>query len=99
MTAHTPGKYVMEGELNGKPFTRVFVAYDDYVALKALHDDLLAAAKQLASECAECGGTGIADSFVDNVPGDITKGVRPVKSDCDACANLRAVIAKSEGSE
>lgn len=89
MTAHTPGKYVMEGELNGKPFTREFVAIEDYTAMKAIHDDLLEIVKRSASECAECGGDG-------RVLVTINAGDAEYE-DCGSCADIRAVIAKAEG--
>lgn len=66
--------------------------------LIAAAPDLLALAHQYASECAECNGTGTADAWEDNVPGDITKGVHATTMDCEDCADIRAVIAKAEGS-
>ena len=52
---HTPGHYVMEGTVNGKPFTREFVAIEDYNKLQGHYTALLALAKQYASECADAG--------------------------------------------
>ena len=48
--------------------------------------DLLALAKRYASECAECGGTGIARDPDTNMGGP-----------CPDCADIRAVLAKAEG--
>ena len=52
------------------------------MSLIAAAPDLLALAKQYASECSECSGTG--RFWVVNRP-------------CPACADIRAVIAKAEG--
>ena len=87
--AHTPGHYVMEGTVNGKPFTREFVAIEDYNALQAHYADLLAFAKRYASECGTCSGTA-------RILVTVNAGV-PEYDDCGACADIRAAIAKAEG--
>lgn len=51
--------------------------------------DLLALAKQYASECSECGGHG-------GILVTVNAGVLEY-DDCDACADIRAVIEKAEG--
>ena len=60
--------------------------------LIAAAPDLLALAKKYASECAWCSGTGT----IEHVPFD--NGVSST-SKCIQCADIRAVIAKAEGSE
>ena len=55
---HKPGHYVMEGTVNGKPFTREFVAIEDYNALQEHYAALLSLARQYAGECSGCDGTG-----------------------------------------
>lgn len=60
--------------------------------LIAAAPDLLALAKQYASECSWCSGTGT----IEHVPFD--NGVSST-SKCIQCADIRAVIAKAEGSE
>ena len=57
------------------------------MALIAAAPDLLALAKQYASECSGCDGTG--DEELPEQPG--------IVSQCVACADIRAVIAKAEG--
>lgn len=69
------------------------------VRLIASSPELLELAKDYAGECADCDGTGIADTWEDNVPGDITKGVHKATIDCPQCADIRAVIAKAEGAD
>ena len=98
---HTPGHYVMEGTLNGKPFTREFVAIEDYNTLQAHYAALLALAKRCASECSECGGTGavqVCCGSPDQSGSDdeVCCGV-PDTEPCGACADIRAVIEKAEG--
>ena len=96
--AHTPGPWRVGGNY-------VF-AQDGFVALVgcvhrtpaegdanarliAAAPDLLALAKRYASECRECDGEGrILVTFND----------REAEYDsCDACADIRAAIAKAEG--
>ncbi len=84
--AHTPGHYVMEGTLNGKPFTREFVDIEDYNALQAHYADLLALAKRYARECGTCEGRGFCIEPIDHE-----------EIDCNDCADIRAVIEKAEG--
>jgi hypothetical protein len=55
--------------------------------LIAAAPDLLALARQYAMECSECDGTGREE--LPEQPGIVT--------DCPACADIRAVIAKAEG--
>ena len=94
--AHTPGHYVMEGTVNGKPFTREFVAIEDYNALQAHYADLLAFAKRYASECGTCGGTGVKLVWAANADhNDAWDHSEP----CAACADIRLVIEKAEGGE
>lgn len=57
-----------------------------YLAEHARVADLLALAKQYASECSECGGSGISVSDVDGDEGN-----------CLDCADIRAAIAKALG--
>ena len=93
---HTPGHYVMEGTLNGKPFTREFVAIEDYNTLQAHYAALLALAKRCASECGTCGGTGVKLVWAANADhNDAWDHSEP----CDACADIRAAIEKAEGGE
>jgi len=54
-----------------------------------LRDKLL----ELAAACTECHGTGLSTGFEDIDPDDITKGCRQVTSECDACADIREVLA------
>ena len=55
-------------------------------ALFAAVPDLLALAKQYASECADCDGTGV-------IPASGVEG--SADADCVACAHIRAAIAKA----
>ena len=57
--------------------------------LIAAAPDLLALAKQYASECGECNGTGEVD-------GDPERDSY-ARVNCPDCADIRAVIAKAEG--
>lgn len=60
--------------------------------------DLLALARQLASECAECGGRGFIhceDGVIGRGPDDVT----PTRYHCEDCYDIRSVIAKAEGRE
>jgi len=52
--------------------------------------DLLALAKQYASECSECGGHGLRRRL--DTDGTLIDDV-----ECDDCADIRAAIAKAEG--
>ena len=64
--------------------------------LIAAAPDLLALAKRYASECSECGGTGVKLVWAENVDhNDAWDHSEP----CDACADIRAVIEKAEGRE
>lgn len=65
--------------------------------LIAAAPEMLQMLRELLPECGECEGSGRMGAFVDNVPGDITKGVHEVEIDCDQCADIRALIAKAEG--
>lgn len=62
-------------------------AYRD--RLRALNAELLAAVKKTVSECAECSGTG---RFCFVRPDD-----GPHDEPCEACADLRALIARARG--
>ena len=58
--------------------------------------DLLALAKRYASECGTCGGTGVKLIWAANADhNEAWDHSEP----CAACADLRAAIAKAEGSE
>lgn len=58
--------------------------------LIAAAPDLLALAKQLASECCGCSGTGLVWQY--------TADHQPLAEEpCADCADIRAVIAKAEG--
>ena len=59
--------------------------------LRRAHDDLLAIAKITALKCTRCCGDG-------RVLVTINAGVEEF-DDCSACADIRAVIAKAEGTE
>ena len=59
-------------------------------ALIAAAPDLLALAHQFASECAECGGVGEVKQGTDPTG-------EPAMYHCDACFDIRTVIAKAEG--
>lgn len=61
--------------------------------LRGTNGDLLALAKQYASECAECNGTGRVQVATDCIGGEVV----PVTQGCDECADIRAAIAKAEG--
>lgn len=52
---------------------------------------LLALAKQYASECSGCDGTGNANRFLDD------SGIPSSTEDCEDCADIRAAINKAEG--
>ena len=96
--AHTPGPWrvlptndcVIESEKHGNialvNLARMSAAD---ARLIAAAPDLLALAKRYASECAECDGDGrILVTFND----------REAEYDpCEACADIRAAIAKAEG--
>jgi len=58
--------------------------------LIAAAPDLLALAKQYASECPNCDGTGTYSEFYDD-------GSVKAVEDCEECDDIRAVIAKAEG--
>jgi hypothetical protein len=58
--------------------------------LAAAAPDLLALAKQYASECGECDGRGQINCY------ESDPSVIDVTEPCDACADIRAVITKAE---
>ena len=62
-------------------------------ALIAAAPDLLALAKQYASECADCGGTG-RYQYTFPLP---SMAMAQVGEPCAACDDIRAVISKAEG--
>lgn len=71
------------------PFNRICFLTSDGPAeangrLIAAAPDLLALAKQYASECAECDGTG-REPYTDEF------------RECEECRDIRLVIAKAEG--
>lgn len=61
--------------------------------LIAAAPDLLALAKQVATECAECDGRGVHEIGTDCIGGEVI----PVTEPCPDCADIRAVIDKAEG--
>ncbi len=65
--------------------------------LIAAAPDLLALAKRYASECSECGGTGVVSRHIEGR--DTQAAMDADDQPCDACADIRAVIAKAEGLE
>ena len=62
-------------------------------ALTSAAPDLLALAQRYAEECAECGGTGLVT--ITTFPGGIE--VDNDDQPCQACADIREVIAKATG--
>jgi len=58
--------------------------------------DLLALAKQYASECAGCSGRGFTYGD-DGVSGRGPDDVEPTRYPCEDCDDIRAAIAKAEG--
>jgi hypothetical protein len=61
--------------------------------LIAAAPDLLELAKQYASECSGCDGTGFADKFTGHGTPEYMEHTVP----CSDCADIRAVISKAEG--
>jgi hypothetical protein len=60
--------------------------------------ELLALAQKLASECAECNGTGTRHGTIGGDGyGDRCAAIADVEYDCEECADIREVIAKAEG--
>ena len=57
--------------------------------------ELLALAKRYASECGMCGGTGLVSRHIEGR--DTQAAMDADDHPCEACADLRAVIAKAEG--
>jgi hypothetical protein len=64
--------------------------------LIAAAPDLLALAKKLASECAECRGRGYTFSD-DGIVGFGPDDRLPTREACADCADIREVVAKAEG--
>lgn len=60
--------------------------------LIAAAPDLLALAKQYASECAGCNGSGVGREAFSVLGGEVTS----VDIPCEDCADIRKVIAKVE---
>lgn len=59
-------------------------------------DELLALAKQYSSECGECGGSGRLIEYDKALY--IGQLCSPIgDSECDKCADIRAIINKAEG--
>lgn len=107
--SHTPGPWLIGDDIDeavpdfysicSKP-NLVEVARCEELAdaqLVVAAPDLLALAKLYASECGDCNGTGVTETWVDRDPNDITKGLRKEAVDCPDCADIRSVIAKAEG--
>jgi len=66
------------------------------VSLVAAAPDLLALARQYASECCECAGTGrvhVGAEYVDH--GEFGLEEVPVDDRCPDCIEIRSVIAKA----
>ena len=53
--------------------------------------------KRYASECAECGGTGLVSRHIEGR--DTQAAMDADDQTCQACTDIRAVIAKAEGRE
>lgn len=67
--------------------------------LIAAAPDLLMLAKQYASECGECNGTGsVYAGEESNDHGVLGIEIVQVSESCDQCAAIRRVIAKAESS-
>lgn len=89
---HAPTIYELKANDGLAPF-RV-VMEQDYWRLLGRFQLLLALAKRYASECAGCRGTGVMLIWGENADhNDAWDHSEP----CDACADIRAVIAKAEG--
>lgn len=71
-------------------------ATEAHARLIAAAPDLLALAKKLASECAECRGRGYTFSD-DGITGFGPDDREPTREACADCADIREVIAKAEG--
>jgi hypothetical protein len=92
-TRHSPTTIVREvdggisqiADVDGEGFDPETLAN---ALLIAAAPDLLALARQYASECAECGGTGSVQQGTDPTGA-------PAMYACDACFDIRAVIAKA----
>jgi hypothetical protein len=67
--------------------------------LIAAAPDLLDLAKQYASECTECSGTGVVTrQYGGDGYGDRCAALADADQPCDECADIRAVIARAETS-
>lgn len=65
--------------------------------LIAAAPDLLAVAKQYASECGECNGTGQVVVGVEQMAhGELGVETLPITAPCEDCAFIRDAIAKAE---
>ena len=87
---HCEGCYHMEPHPRGD-----YVQWDDYDSLLALNAELLAAVEEAASECAECGGTGMHTVHIDG--SDTHAACDADEQACPDCADLRALIARAKG--
>lgn len=83
------GSRIADCTTSGQGITREQDAAN--VRLIAAAPDLLALARQVASECAECDGRGTINCY------ESDPGVIDITEPCDACADVRAVIAKAVG--
>jgi hypothetical protein len=105
---HTPGPWKVIPSPHGKDYRCVQYGKDKTytslemlpmdAALTAAAPDLLALARQCASECADCGGKGqivtrSGGSGWGNGGPDVCEEIE----DCDACAHIWAVINKARG--
>lgn len=71
-------------------------ACDANARLIAAAPDLLALARQYASECSGCDGRGFTVGD-DGITGRGPDDVEPTRYACEDCEDIRAVIAKAEG--
>lgn len=102
--AHTPGPWVKVHGAVVEVETRKLIAdtrradnlprevQDANARLIAAAPELLAMAKQYASECGECNGTGRDVTITES-------GEYGLDVDCEACADIRALITKAEGGQ
>lgn len=80
------------GNLNPPPA----LCFNGNARLIAAAPELLALAKKLAGECAECRGRGYTFSD-DGITGFGPDDREPTREACADCADIREVIAKAEG--
>ena len=103
---HTPGPWrvlptndcVIESEKHGNiALVNLARMSSADARLIAAAPDLLALAKQYASECSGCNGTGFMSRHIE---GRDTQAAQDADDQpCDDCADIRAVIEKAEDRE